>query len=152
MSHPKSLVVFILGEERYGLFLSSVEKIVQLVHISPLPKAPDVILGIINVQGKIIPVFDMHKRFSIPKKESQLSDQLIIAHTNKRQIALKVDKVLDVITQPEEAIVASEKVLPQMEYIEGVAKLESGLILIHNLDQFLSLYEEEALQEAMKGI
>ena len=50
MNDPKSLVVFTLGNEQYALFLSSVERIVRIVSISPLPKAPEIVLGIINVE------------------------------------------------------------------------------------------------------
>jgi purine-binding chemotaxis protein CheW len=82
----------------------------------------------------------------------QLGNQLIIASTLKRTVALLVDSVNDVIEIPEEKIIAGEKILPGLEYVEGVVKTEDGMILIHDLEQFLSLQEEKALHEAMEEL
>lgn len=79
-----------------------------------------------------------------------LSDQLIIAHTSRRTVALVADAVSGVIERSEQEVIAAEKVLPDIEYVEGVIKLEDGMILIHDLNKFLSLEEEEALDNAMK--
>jgi len=80
----------------------------------------------------------------------ELSDQLIISDTSRRSVALLVDAVGDVIEQPYQGIIASEKILPEMEYVKGVLKLENSLIFIHDLDTFLSLGESEALDQAIK--
>ena len=77
---------------------------------------------------------------------------MIVAYTSKRTIALLVDSVSDVIEIPEEKIIASESILPELEYVEGVVKTEDGMILIHDLEQFLSLHEEKALNEAMEEL
>ena len=79
-----------------------------------------------------------------------LSDQLIIAHTSRRTVALVADAVSGVIERSEQEVIAAEKVLPGIEYVEGVVKLEDGMILIHDLNKFLSLEEEQALDNAMK--
>ena len=63
-----------------------------------------------------------------------------------------VDSVIGVIECPKQEIIVPERVLPGIEYIEGVAKLEDGLTLIHNIDSFLSLEEEKTLNDAMKKI
>ncbi len=59
-------IVFTLDEQRYALHLSAVERVICVVEITPLPKAPEIVLGIINVGGQIIPVIDMRKRFRLP--------------------------------------------------------------------------------------
>ncbi|MBN1829042.1 MAG: chemotaxis protein CheW [Deltaproteobacteria bacterium] len=55
-SNIEGFVVFTLDGNRYALSLSSVQRIVRVVEITPLPAAPEIVIGIINVQGKIIPV------------------------------------------------------------------------------------------------
>jgi purine-binding chemotaxis protein CheW len=146
------LVHFNLDDQKYALFLSAVIRIIRVVEITGLPKAPEIVLGVINMHGLIIPVFDIRKRFRMPQREMQLGDQLIIASTSKRTIALLVDSVNDVIEISEEKIIAGEKILPGLEYVEGIVKTEDGMILIHNLEQFLSLQEENALHEAMEEL
>ena len=146
------LVHFNLDDQKYALFLSAVIRIIRVVEITGLPKAPEIVLGVINMHGLIIPVFDIRKRFRMPQREMQLGDQLIIASTSKRTIALLVDSVNDVIEISEEKIIAGEKILPGLEYVEGIVKTEDGMILIHNLEQSLSLQEENALHEAMEEL
>lgn len=122
-----------------------------MVEISPLPKAPEIVLGVINVQGRIVPVFNVRKRFRLPEREMSLSDQLIVAQTSRRTVAMLADAVSGVVAYPEQQVIAAEKILPGLEYLEGVAKLENGMILIHDLDKFLSLEEEEILGHALRA-
>ncbi len=150
MDKLNQLVVFTLDEQRYALHLSAVERIVRMVEITPLPKAPEVVLGVVNVQGWIIPVVNIRKRFRLPEREISLSDQLIIASTSKRPVALVADTVSGLIECYEPQVITVEKILPHIEYVEGVVKLEDDMILIHDLDRFLSLEEEKMLDDAMK--
>lgn len=149
MRRSNQLVIFILNEQRYALSLSAIGRILRMVEITPLPKAPEIVLGVINMQGQVLPVVDIRRRFRLPEQEVNLHDLLIIAHTSKRTVALVVDTVSGIIERSEQEVIAAEKILPGMEYVEGVAKLEDGMILIHDLDTFLSLEEEKALDEVM---
>lgn len=141
--------VFQLDEQRFALYLSSVKRVVRLVEITPLPKAPDIVLGIINVQGEVVPVFDIRKRFRLPPREASLSDHIIIAGAGKRTVALVADRVNDVIEG--EGVTPSEKVMAGMDYVSGVMKLDGGMVLIHDLDTFLSLAEDKILSDALKA-
>ena len=143
------LVVFTLDEQRYALRLASVERVVRAVEVTPLPKAPEIVLGMINVQGRIIPVVNVRKRFRRPEREIGISDQFIIARTLRRTVALAVDAVSDVVPCPEAQVVAAEKILPGLEHVDGVLKIPDGLIFVHDLDRFLSLDEEQALTVAL---
>ena len=145
----RSIIVFNLDEQRYALRLSAVERIVRIVEITPLPKAPEIVLGVVNVQGQVIPVVNIRKRFCLPDREISLSDHLIIARTTKRVVVLVADTVLGVVERWEEEVTAADKILPDLEYVESVVKLENGLIFIHNLDTFLSLEEEKILEQAI---
>ena len=152
MNRLSRLVNFNLNDGKFALFLSAVMRIIRIVEITSLQKAPEIVLGVINMHGLIIPVFDIRKRFRLPQREMQLDDQLIIAHTSQRTVALLVDSVSDVIEISEEKIVTGENILPGLEYVEGVVKTEDGMILIHDLEQFLHLQEEKALNEAMEEL
>ena len=149
-------IAFTLDEGHYALDLSAVERIIQAVEVTPLPEAPDIVLGIINIKGKIIPVVNIRRRFRLSEKDIEPTNRLIIAHTLKRTVALVVDVVLGVIETPEDRVVQTDTVLPGMDYVQGVVKMEDGMILIHDLNKFLSLEEEKTLDIAImnntKGI
>jgi len=148
----RKLVTFNLDDRRFALYVSAVQRIIQVVEVTALPKAPEIVAGIINLQGTVIPVFDIRMRFRLPAREVRLDDQMIIATTAKRTVALIVDSVDDVIEIPGEKIITAEQILPELEYVEGVMKTEDGIILIHDLERFLSLPEEKALDEAMEAL
>jgi len=144
------IVVFILDAMRYALRLASVERIVRIVEISGLPKAPEIVLGIINVHGEIIPVINIRKRFGLPERDPGLSSHLLIGRTIRRRVALAVDSVIGVAEGSSENTTAGDTVLPRLEYDQGIVRLGDGLVLIHDLDTFLSLEEEDTLEQAMK--
>lgn len=143
------LIVFTLEGQQYALRLGAVDKVVRAVEISPLPKAPEIVQGVVNVHGRIMPVINMRRRFHLPEREIALSGQLIIAHTARRPVCLVADAIVAVSEYSEQSMAEPESILPGMEYIEGVMKLDNGLLLIHDLDRFLSLDEEACLTQAL---
>lgn len=149
MGPRQQFLSFTLAAGRYAIPLAAVARVVRVAEFAPLPRAPEIVLGIVNVQGRIIPVVNVRRRFRHPEREIRLSDQLIVAVTARRPVALLVDRTEGVIERAEGEIVRAEKVLPGLEYVRGVLKLEDGLVLIHDLDTFLSLDEERKLGEAL---
>lgn len=146
----KKLVVFRLDDQQFALSLPTVERVVRIVEITFLPKAPDYIKGIINFHGKIIHVVNVRKLFTLPEREIKLSDLLIITETSMRTVALCVDSISEVIERYEEEIINSEKILLGIDYVEGIIKLDNGMVLIHDLDQFLTIEEIGLLKAALK--
>jgi purine-binding chemotaxis protein CheW len=152
MHKAHQLVVFTLDEQRYALALAAVERIVRMVEITPVPHTPEIVLGVINAQGRIIPVVDVRKRFGLLAHVPHPSDQLLIARTSKRAVALVVDAVSEVVTLSDQEVVTGEMILAHLDYVTGVVKRPDGLILIHDLDRFLSLQEEQALHDAIEAM
>lgn len=150
MKRSDQFIVFSLDIQRYALPLHMVNRVVRMVAITLLPKAPDIVLGVINYQGLVIPVINMRRRFNLPEKDIALTDQLVVAHTSRRSVALVADAVHDVISGLAQVLIETENILPGIEYVEGVVKLVDSLILIHDLDKFLSLEEESSLNKALK--
>ena len=143
------LVVFALDEQRYALHLAAVERILRLVEVVPLPKAPDIVLGVVNVHGTVVPVVNVRRRFRLPELAADPAHRLILTHTARRPVALVVDKAEGVIETDQDEVTGAEEILPRLEYVEGVVKLPDGLLLIHDLDGFLSLDEEKELDKIL---
>ncbi len=148
-SEKEKIVLFSLDEPRYALHLSVVERVVMAVEIIPLPKAPEIILGVVNYQGLIIPVIDIRKRFRLPFREISLEDQFIIAKTAKRFVILVVDSVSGVYELDKYQIVDTAEAFPYTVYLSGIAKVDTNIVLISDLEKFLSLDEEQILDEIL---
>ena len=144
-------VVFTLDDQRYTLPLASVERVFPAAYITPLPQAPAIIMGVINVQGHVIPVINLRKRFRLTERELELSDQFIVGTTPRRTVALVVDTVLGVADFPTHEITPSTHIVPGLSPIAGVIKTMEDVLLIHDLDACLSLDEEQALDEALSA-
>jgi len=150
MTELNQLVVFTLDEQRYALRLATVERIVRAVEITQLPRAPEIVLGVVNMQGRVVSVVNIRKRFRLPERTLEPSDRLIFAQTSRRTVALVADAVSGVVECSKNQVTGAAAVLSGLQYVAGVAKLEDGLVLIHDLDKFLSLEEEEALDEVLE--
>jgi len=144
------IVVFTLDELLYALPLPAVVKVIHAVEIRHLPEAPEIISGIINVKGRIIPIADIRKRFGLAVHEIDPDDRLIIADTGKRQVAILVDTVTGIRDLAPGQLKQVKETLPFAEHLKGVAKVDDELILIYDLEQFLSLEEETVLEQALK--
>jgi len=144
------LVVFTLDDRRYALPVSAVDRISFSVEVTPLPRAPEIVTGVINFSGRVIPVVNIRRRFSLPERDAALGDILVIAHTLHRPVAMLVDRVTGVLQVAASRVVLQSNIVPGMDYMAGVVKLDDGIVLIHDLDRFLSLEEESQLDPAME--
>lgn len=152
MNPAQALVTFSLDDQRYALYLSAVERVVPAVEITRLPKAPDIIAGVINIQGRVIPVADIRKRFDLPEHELLDIDQFIVARTKNNPVVIVADKVHEVIELTPDKQVQVNTVIHGLNYIEGIVKLDDGMVLIHDLDTFLSLEERQKLDRALSQV
>lgn len=142
------LVVFNLDAYGFALSLAAVDRVIHAIAVRPLSKAPEIVLGVINLQGRILPVIDLRKRFNLPGRELLLSDQFIIARTSTKTIALVVDEVIDVVERSERDVIEANEIFPGIGSMEGVFKLGDEMIFIHDLNKCLSVEEETVLNES----
>jgi len=146
------IVTFSLDQRLYALPLNSVVRVIHAVYISSLPKAPNIICGVINVKGVIIPVVDIRKRFGFASREIDSNDQLIIANTGKRTIAIMVDEVNEILAIDAGKQINTREEMSYAGYIGGIAKIQEELVLIYDLERFLDLDEEKKLEMALTNL
>jgi purine-binding chemotaxis protein CheW len=146
---PLQVLVFEIGGQRFGLPADDVQEVLRAVAFVPLPRAPAVVEGIINLRGQVVPVLDIRRRFRLPAKPLELTDHLVIARAAGRRVALRVDRALALKELGANDVEEAKSVVPGMEYVTWVAKQDHDLILIHDLQTFLTRTESEALAEAL---
>lgn len=143
------ILAFKLSGHDYAIPLADVERLWRMVALTPLPKAPPIVEGVINVQGRVVPVLDIRTRFRLPAKPTQPSDYLVVARAGTRRVALRVDRVVDVMAIDGDDVEDAAASVPQSEYVAGIAKMPDGLLLIHDLVAFLSEAEGATLAAAL---
>ena len=145
------LLVFELAGVRYALELSAVREVVSAVMIAPLPDAPPVIEGIVDVRGDIVPVYDLRLRFGLPARRLNPDERLVIAWTNTRLVSFRCERT-DWVEQVSRTLVDDPATARSAgRHIAGVVRLPDGLVMIQNLEVFLEASESGQLDEAMSA-
>ena len=139
MIAKNQIVAFALDDQQFGLNLSSVERIVRAVEITPLPESPGEILGIINVEGRVMPVLNTRKWLGLPEREIELQDVFVIVSMNGQSIALVADEVKPVTEVPLNEVVDSHEVVRSSGSVEKIAKVESGLLMVLTAERAISV-------------
>jgi purine-binding chemotaxis protein CheW len=147
------ILTFELNGRRHAFRADDVVQVVQMVEISPLPGAPAVIEGIVNVRGTIVPVFDLRARLGVPARGIDPTQHLVILATGARSSAVRVDVAEDFVTIPDADIAASlaDSGVGQAgsRHVAGVAATPDGTTIIYDLAAFLSQSETETLDSAL---
>lgn len=149
MAQAQQILPFTAAEQRGAIILNFVEEVQRACAISRLPSAPGVIEGIINLRGEVVPVVDLRARFNLPRKPLALDDRFIIVRCSDRRVGLHVDEVDTPRPLGSEALAGSTDEFSGALGVSGVAKLADDLLLIYDVDEFLSSTEKEALARAL---
>jgi purine-binding chemotaxis protein CheW len=156
MTDSANLLPFTLSDKRFALNINSVERVVRSVEITPLPKAPTIVLGIVNVAGRIIPVVNGRVRFGAQHRPLTVRDRFIIAKGSERTIALVADAVSTVIEVPSEMMTYPDRIIPGIGHVEAVARRGDSIIVVLTVEQILNYDESKefdaALADFEKGV
>ena len=140
-------LTFQLAEEGYGIGILKVREIIGMLPVTPVPQTPHFLKGVINLRGQVIPVVDLRLKFGLMEEEYTERTSIIVVEVkglaNNIPIGIVVDTVSEVINitaeeiEPAPAFGAAIKI----SYILGMAKTDSGVKILLNIDQVLSAEE-----------
>lgn len=144
------LVVFLLDAQRFAVELRQVERVVRMVALAAVPGAPEVVLGVFDFRGELVPAMNVRRRLGLPERGVRPADQLLVLQSARRRVAFAVDAVEPAIAAEAAELVAAEKVVPGLEHLRGIVRLPGhGIVFVHDIDTFLSLDEERQLGAAL---
>lgn len=138
-----------VGERRYALPLDGVQRVLRAVEVTPVPGAGDMVLGVVNVHGRLCPVFDVRRRFQGAERPVSPSDWLVLARAARRDVLLLVDEADGVIEIPRRDVADTAALAIDGRLCPGAAVLGSDVVLIHDLDAFLSPGERRQMEAAL---
>jgi purine-binding chemotaxis protein CheW len=145
------LVVFRLEQQRYALPVDRVERVLPMVALAAFPRAPGVVSGVFDLEGEIIPVVSLRRRFRLPDRPPRPDERLIVSTTRRRRVALAIDAVEPVVSVAADEMIAAGSIVPGLEFVRGIVRLPNlGLVFVHDLDSCLSLDEERQLAAALE--
>lgn len=144
------LVTFELSGEEFGVDIMQVSEVIPVPRITRIPQAPGCIKGLINLRGKILVVIDLNKRLEFSSKETDSLSRIIIVEVKDTVLGMLVNSVKEVMSLPLSSIQQPPEMIKSKinaEYLRGVGKIGSRLIILLNLARVLGEEEIEELSE-----
>ncbi len=151
---PKaSFDVLVFDLDRWTCAVPShdVEELVRAVAPERLPGAPAVVQGLINLRGRAVPLLDLRVRFNIEPSPLRASEHFIVLRLRQRSVAVRADRAHTVLNLQRTQIEHLNEVVRGVGFLADVASLDEGLLLIHDVEHFLSTDEMVDLERALEG-
>jgi purine-binding chemotaxis protein CheW len=133
------LACFTLGENLFAVDIMRIREIILPQKLSALPGASQMLEGVINLRGAVIPVMNMRKRFAMPEAHDSLTGKLLVVSLARQTLALAVDNVMEVITVPAGEIKPPLDTVDGigMEHLLGVCISDDRVFMILDIDSLL---------------
>lgn len=144
------LVLFDLASEHYAVSSQCVREIIRMQSITRVPGALEFVEGVTNLRGKVVPVIDLRKRLALPAGGETKDMRIVVLEVGSEYVGLIVDGVSEVLRVPYSLIEPPSEVVhgPDTDYILGIAKLESKLVILLDADRLLSMDEKQTVSAA----
>jgi len=129
------LVCFRLADEEYAVDITNVQEVIRIQNVTTVPQMPDFALGVINIRGNIVPVFDLRTLFQLPRKEFDELSKILVVSLNGAMFSMIVDQILDNIKIETSHIDPAPDVKMKMERecISGLGHIGDRMIIILDL-------------------
>ena len=144
------LVTFRLGEDLFAADIYSVERVLRYTTPTPVPDMPSYIEGVMDYQGRVVPIVNLRLRFELPAGEVASETRTLVLNVAGEWIGVVVDGVTEVANYDKAAVAAPPKLFRGLsaEYLKGIVRREERLVIFLDVDQLLSSNERISLQEA----
>jgi len=135
------LVTFALDREEFGIPIEQVREVIRVGEITRVPQARLHVRGVTNLRGRVLAVVEIRTRMGLPAAEITPRSRVVVVGVHDRILGILVDGVSQVVKVPAETVApAPEEVLsPGTDYITGVARWNSRLIMLLDLEKVLLL-------------
>ncbi len=137
-------LTFSLGEEEFGINILKIKEIIGLLSITPVPRTPPFVKGVINLRGKVIPVVDLRLRFELSPVPYTDRTCIVVVEIRPGATLLEMGIIVDSVSEVLNIPTADIEAVPgfgsacDMEYIAGMAKIDGRVKILLDIDRLLS--------------
>jgi purine-binding chemotaxis protein CheW len=146
------LVVFTLADELYAVDISSIREIIAMQEITPIPRSPRAIEGVINLRGRVVPIVDLRRQLGFPARASSRATRIVVATLGPDTVGLVVDAVAHVLAADPSQIETPSPLVTNVhtDYLKGILKIDGRMIVWLDLSRTLTA-GPQALGERRNG-
>jgi len=137
---PDQCLAFILGGQPYAVPILAVQEIRRYSPPTPLPSVPSYVLGVINLRGTVVPVFDLRLRFGIPNPSFDRLTVIIVVMVGQRYVGVVADDVSKVLTVQQGQIRPSPELGSHIDvsFVAGMVRDAESFVTLLDVDRLLS--------------
>lgn len=136
----RTLCTFWLGDVCFGIDVLAVRAVIAHHDLAPVPLAPSVVSGLMNLRGQIITVVDLRRRMEMDDRSADVEPMHIVVHSDDGLVSLTVDRISDVVDVSDTAFEPPPGTLTgaASHVIVGTHKLDGRLLLEIEIDRVLA--------------
>lgn len=134
---------------RWGIVADEVSEILRAAWLRPLPGSPDIVEGVLDVRGEVIPVFDLARPFEGQRSELSPAHHFVVVRGDRGPCILHVERVEDLVDLERERI-EDPGAVPRAPSVSGWVRTGDDLLLITDSARFLSDLERDQLDRALQ--
>ncbi|MCF3641745.1 chemotaxis protein CheW [Rhizobium sp. TRM95111] len=146
LTQGRELIAFRITDQEFCVNIMSVREIRGWTPATPMPHAPDYVLGVINLRGAVLPIIDLSLRLGMKPAEPTVRHVIIVAQVNMKVVGLLVDAVSDILTVTDDNIQPTPDIADANEknYARGILAIDKRMICLIELDSLFPHTESEA--------
>lgn len=147
-------LTFRLAEDEYGVGILSVREIIGMMPVTSLPQAPSSVLGVMNLRGRVIPIIDLRRQFAMAATSYTERTCIVVVEkggngSSPQVVGVVVDAVSEVLhVRAEDIEEPSDFGGTASEAILGMAKMDSGIKILLDIDKALSGSNDATIDKA----
>jgi purine-binding chemotaxis protein CheW len=138
---PAGFLSFTIGGETYAIEIERVRETIRPRRVTPVPRAPESITGIISHRGTIISVLDLSKRVGLEQRAATSTGRIIVVRNGGGLCGLLVDGVGRVVMVPPSAVepAPAMPVAENREFVSGIVRHRGAMLILLDLDKVLDI-------------
>ena len=154
LSETNQYLAFNLEREVFAFDISKVREVLEFTEVTKVPQTPDMMKGVINLRGSVVPVVDMRVKFNMGEIEKTVNTVIIIIEIEldgtSTMIGALVDSVQEVIDLSSEQIEPPPKIGTKLntDFIKGMGKQNDQFLIILDIEKVFSAAELDFVQQA----
>jgi purine-binding chemotaxis protein CheW len=149
-TEANKLVTFRLGDDLFAADIFSVERVLRYTAPTAVPDMPDYIEGVIDYQGRVVPIVNLRRRFEMPDLEVRNETRILVLHGAGEWIGVVVDAVTAVTAFDPASVAPPPNLFRGLaaEYLKGIVRMGERLVIFLDVERLLTSTERIALDRA----
>ncbi len=144
-SRSLQLIAFSIGEQIYGVEITTVREIRAWNGATPLPNTREFVRGVINLRGTIVPIYDLRARFGDGQTEPTKNHVVVVMSVGNKWVGILVDAVSDILTISKDEIhTVPEGNATDTELLSGIITHENDMVGLIDLHAIIAGTKDQA--------